>query len=237
MLFRAFNRTYQQLLHPAFRQVFLIGVLAALVTLSALLAGLFYIWPDTYITGWDWLDSWLADMGDWFIALTFLPVGMVAIYLLFPPIATMVIGTFLDKIVQAVERDYYPAHQASRTIGLQETMTSAVRLGLMMMLLNLLALIPYILLFFMTAGIGTLALYLFINGYLIGREYFELVASGHHPVSGVQSLRRLKRSEIFTAGAAITGLFMVPFLNILAPIIGAAVMTHVYHSLREAESL
>ncbi len=234
VLIEAFNRTYKQLLHPAFRKVFFIGALAATATLVVLLAGLIYIWPESYITGWAWLDRMLADAGDWLITLTFIPVAIMAIYFLFPPVAIMVMGTFLDQVVAAVEGEYYPSHIAQRQSKFSETFLSALRLGSMMLLLNILAFIPYILLFFMTGGLGSLALYLVINGYLIGREYFELVASGHHQMRDAQQLRRLNRGQVMWAGIAITGLFMVPFLNILAPIIGASVMTHIYHDLRRA---
>ncbi len=224
MFSTAIDRTWQQLLHPRFRGVFFTSVAAAIATLIGLNYALYSWWPDDYKTGYDWLDS----AGFW-------SVSMIGSYLLFPALVTMVMGLFVDKIADAVEEEYYPHRRATRDVSIGDTLWGATRLMLAMILLNFLAAFPYLLLFFTTAALGTIALFLLINGYLLGREYFEMVAVRHLPLKNATKMRRLYRGKVFTAGAMIAGLFMVPFLNILAPIIGAALMTHVFHSLVDNE--
>ena len=68
-----------------------------------------------------------------------------------------------------------------------------------------------------------------LNGFLLGREYFRMVA-----------LRRLSREEanaafrrnlpaIWSAGALMAIPLTVPLLNLLIPILGAATFTHIFH--------
>jgi uncharacterized protein involved in cysteine biosynthesis len=41
--------------------------------------------------------------------------------------------------------------------------------------------------------------------------------------------RKATAWERFTLGVAGTGLFMVPILNLAAPVLGAAMATHLFH--------
>jgi len=244
---RAISRTWKQILHPTFRGVFMTGVAAALVTLLVLVSILYSVWPESLdfsvqnYDDWMWGTQWIgsainglnAIINDWIIELTFIPVILLSSYFLFPPVAIVVMGIFLDKIVFAVEEEYYPGSMATRHVGLSESIIGGMRLAALMILLNLLALIPYIFLLFTTGGIGTMILYLAINGYLLGRENFELVASGHLQVEGIRVQRKRFQTKIFTSGVLISAMFIVPFVNILAPIVATAFMTHVFHRLQE----
>jgi CysZ protein len=229
MIGLALNRTWQQLLHPKFRSVFFTAVLAAIATLIALQYVLNLYWPETFETGWDWLDSYGAELS----AAGFWAVAGFSSYFLFPGIVTMVMSVMIDQIATAVEEDYYPNRIGRRKVSVSESLMSAFKLTLLMLFVNLLALIPYVILFFM-GGFGFIALFVAVNGFLLGREYFEMVAARHMAPVDMKYLRIANGSRIFFAGALIAAMFMIPFLNILAPIIGASVMTHVFHSLRPA---
>jgi CysZ protein len=98
-----------------------------------------------------------------------------------------------------------------------------------LIVLNLVVLPVYIVALFIP--FLSLALFLVLNGYLLGREYFELVATRHMPPAEARLLRKRKGGQIYLAGMVIAGLFAVPFLNLLAPILGAAFMMHVYKAL------
>lgn len=227
MIATAFNRTWQQLLHPKFRSVFLTAVTAAGATLIALTFALNAYWPDSVNFGWDWIDS----IGDSIAAAGFWTVIGLGSYLLFPGIVTMVMGLLTDKIAHAVEEEYYPNRTGTREVPFGDVFISAAKLALIMIIVNLLALLPYIILLFM-GGIGALLLFVAINGFLLGREYFEMVAIRHMDRRSMQAFRVENSGKIFIGGALIAGMFLVPFLNILAPIVGASVMTHVFHHLR-----
>ena len=91
--------------------------------------------------------------------------------------------------------------------------------------MNLLAL-PFYLLPFVN-----IALFWVVNGYLIGREYFELVALRHLPFAEVAALRKRHRMRVFLAGVIIALFTTVPLLNLFAPLFGTALMVHTYKRL------
>ncbi len=227
MIGLAINRTWQQLLHPKFRSVFLTSLLAALGTLILLTFSLNYYWPETFVFGWDWID----DLGDSIAAAGFWAVVTFGSYLLFPGIVTMVMGLLIDQIATAVEEEYYPNRMGTRKVPVTDIVLSAAKLTLIMLVVNLLALVPYIILFFMTASTGAFALFVVINGFLLGREYIEMVAMRHMDRRAVHRFRMENGGKIFACGAIMAAMFAVPFLNLLAPIIGAAMMTHIFHQL------
>ena len=75
-------------------------------------------------------------------------------------------------------------------------------------------------------------LYLALNGYLLGREYFELVAGRRLPWSTVRALRQRTRARLWLAGAVIALLLTVPVLNLVAPVVAVAFMVHLFEGLR-----
>ncbi|MBL4838591.1 MAG: EI24 domain-containing protein [Kordiimonadaceae bacterium] len=227
MIATAFNRTWQQLLHPKFRSVFLTALIAAGITLVALMALLNSYWPESYTFGWEWLGQYSSSI----MAGGFWAVATVGSYLLFPGVVTMVMGLLTDKIASAVGEEYYPNHPGTRQLPVGDVIVSAAKLTLIMVLVNLLAILPYIILMFLTAGTGTLLLFVILNGFLLGREYFEMVALRHMDPRSAKHFRVEHSGKIFLAGTIIAAMFLVPFLNILAPITGAAVMTHIFHHL------
>ena len=226
MLGTAINRSWQQMLHPKFRSVFFTAITAAAITLALLLYVLNLYWPETIISGWDWLDDYgggLSSAGFWLVA-------SFGSYLLFPGVVTMVMGVLTDKIAGAVEEEYYPNRQGDREVPYGDLVISAAKLTLIMLVVNLVFLIPYVILFFM-GGFGFFLLFIAVNGLLLGREYFEMVAIRHMSRREMNQFRKGHSGSLFMGGALIAGMFMVPFLNILAPIIGAAVMTHIFQHL------
>lgn len=220
MIGQAINRSWQQLLHPRFRSVFFLAIIAATLTLIGLNYALYAYWPEDWTSGWDYVDQ-----------AGFFTVSVIGSYVLFPGLVTMVMGVLTDKIADAVEDEYYPNRKGLRKVPLGDVIVGALKLTLLMILLNLIAFVPYMILFFSTFGMGAFALFVAVNGFLLGREYFEMVAIRHMPRREVSRMRRLYGGKIFMGGAMIAALFAIPFVNILAPIIGAAMMTHVFHFL------
>lgn len=229
MLDRALSRTMEQLSHPTFRRVFFLGTFAAIVVLFITLFGLWHLWPTGTITGWEWLDDLLMEWE--FIAkfVVYAPVAVLGTYFLFPPLAITAMGLFLDSIIEAVEEEYYPDRPAVRKVGVGETVLMALKQGGVVLLVNLLALPLYILFFTISGGILSLGLYLLINGYLFGREYFEMVAIRFMPRQECRRLRASRHSKAVMGGMVIAGLFLIPFANLIAPVFGAALMTHLVH--------
>ena len=170
---------------------------------------------------WHWLDDLIALGG----VIGFL----VALWLFFPAVVSVFIGLWLDDVAEAVERRHYPTDPPGTAPSLGLSIVLALRLMGALVLLNLILLPVYIVALFIP--FLSLALFLLLNGYLLGREYFELVATRHMSPAEARIMRKASGGRIYLAGMVIAGLFAVPFLNLLAPILGAAFMMHVYKAL------
>src|SRR5690606_36236002 len=79
--------------------------------------------------------------------------------------------------------------------------------------------------------------YYMVNGYLHGREYFEVVGLRYHTQKQARQLRRTNRPLILYAGLVITGLLTIPFVNLFAPVLSAAFMAHLYYRVFYADSV
>ena len=229
MLDRALSRTMDQLSHPTFRRVFFLGTLSATIVLFITLFSLWTFWPAGTFTGWDWLDDILMQWELLAKFAVYAPVAVLGTYFLFPPLAITAMGLLLDSVIEAVEEEYYPDRPAVRKISVGETVVMALKQGGVVLLVNLLAMPLYVLFFFISGGILSLGLYLLINGYLIGREYFEMVAIRFMPRQECRRLRASRHSKAILGGMVVAGLFLIPFANLIAPVFGAALMTHLVH--------
>ncbi|MFO1145942.1 MAG: EI24 domain-containing protein [Rhodospirillales bacterium] len=72
-----------------------------------------------------------------------------------------------------------------------------------------------------------------VNGYLLGREYFEEVAAARRLDSAaVRILRRRHIRTIFAAGVPLALLPTIPLVNPLAPLVGTAAMVHLFATMQ-----
>ena len=72
-----------------------------------------------------------------------------------------------------------------------------------------------------------------LNGYLVGREYFELAAMRRLDPQDGQALRKQHKARVFICGIVIAILMTVPLVNWLMPIIATAFMVHVFEDARQ----
>ena len=70
-----------------------------------------------------------------------------------------------------------------------------------------------------------------MNGFLLGREYFQLAAMRRIGREGARALRRRHLPQIWLAGCLMAVPLSIPLVNLLIPILGAATFTHLYHRL------
>lgn len=221
-MLKHFLNAIGQLDDRRFRGVLVRGLLSALVCLAGVTFAARYGMNTLDVPWWD-APGWLLNLGS---AAIFLGAS----WFLFPAIATAVMGLFLDDVIDAVEDTHYPHDKAPRSIGLTEAIWLSIKLFGLILIVNLLALPFYIALVF--TAIGPLILFASLNGYLLGREYFEMVALRHMRAKEAARLRRAWRADIFILGLGVTGLFMIPIINLIAPLVGAAAAVHSFHQLR-----
>ncbi|HVB17603.1 MAG TPA: EI24 domain-containing protein [Stellaceae bacterium] len=167
---------------------------------------------------------------EWLVEVLGAVVVFVLVWLLFPAVVTMVMGLFLDRIAAAVETLNYPGQGPTRHAPIAETILATARLMGLTILVNLLALPVYLLM----PGVNFFV-FLGLNGYLFGREYFEVVALRRLGPTDARAMRRRFAGRVFLGGVAIAALFVVPLVNLLAPIVGIALMVHIFEGLRQVE--
>ncbi len=221
----AFTAAWGQLPSRGFLRVLAISLGAAVVALAALWWGLDH-WLSSY-TGIATQDHWWARAAGWLANHGAAGLVLLASWFLLPALTTTVMGALLDDIVDAVEQRHYPAHPALHPIGMGLGAWLGLTSGLRMIGINFLLIPVYIVLAFTV--IGPFALYLVVNGYLLGRDYLQMVAVRHLGTGGDRAFRARNTDGVFAVGLATSGLLLVPGINLLAPLIGAAMATHVFH--------
>jgi len=146
-------------------------------------------------------------------------------WLLFPAVVSVVVTLWFERAARAVEARHYPELPAPRKQSFAELIVPPLRLAVLGILLNLIALTIFWL----------VPVYVFVfyglNGYLVGREYFELVALRRLPWREVRQLRRRHRLSVLIAGVAIAGMLSIPLVNWLTPVIAVAFMVHIFERL------
>jgi CysZ protein len=218
----ALCRAFYALSIPPLRRIVALSLALAGLTFALLwlaVAGVLY---NTAFFDWRPLN-WLADLMGGLAALALS-------WLFFPAVVTLIMSFFLERIAAEVEALDYPGRGPPRRQPIRETLGAMLRLTALTVLLNLLALPAYLLL----PGIN-LFLFLALNGYLLGREYFEVVALRRLDAAATRTVRNRFGLRIFLGGVVIATLFALPLVNLAAPVIATAFMLHVFEALPRVE--
>lgn len=208
----AFARAVAQLSDPAFRRPLIFGLAGALAVFAALWVALWLVLTRTAMFENTWLDGTLDALGGL--------AAVVLTFLLYPAVAAGVMALFLESAVATVERRHYPHLPPPRTAGVAEQLWVAVRLTGAALVLNLLALPLYL-----VPGVNLVVFY-GLNGYILGREYFEMVALRRLDPVAARRLRGNRRLSVLVVGVVIALISTLPVINIAAPLLAVAAMTH-----------
>ena len=223
------SKALSQLGDPVLRRVLLIGGAGSAVVFILLNVLVWWIFSSTVdlssLSLWGWFEDILDWIAGFVIGLSLLIVSAV----LFPGVSTIIVGFFLEDVVAAVEARYYQNEPPARPQPVSEVIASTGRFALMVIGLNLLCLPFYLILMFIPPL--NLVLYYVLNGYLISREFFELVALRRMEPAAALNMRRQSRGKIIVAGILLTFVLTIPIVNFLTPVIATAFMVHVFHSL------
>ncbi|MEP5937726.1 MAG: EI24 domain-containing protein [Erythrobacter sp.] len=177
-----------------------------------------------------WFDEMgLSDSGMAGAATAAL-LALISFWFLFRVVALAVLQFFADEVVQAVERKHYPdAMHHARALPFREDLSNSLKGVGRALLFNLIAL-PVALVLLFTA-IGPAVVFLLVNSVLLGRELTDMAWLRHRPEPS--AIAPVGAGQRLILGACVAGLMLVPFVNLLAPIIGAAAGTHMVHIRRE----
>lgn len=208
----------------------ILSLLLKVFLISLLLLAVFGV-GAYFLLAWILSLTALGDGGFWVAAAAVVVTALTAIFL-FRVIAIFVLNIFSDDIVDAVEARHYPEH-AERAkppgyvLGAKMGLASVGRaIGY-----NLLASPIYILL--LITGIGAPIAFFAVNAILIGRDLQDMVAARHvdNPAR-IDEAWRISKATRFGLGLTTALLLAIPFVNFLAPVLGAAMATHLAHQKR-----
>lgn len=214
----AFVRAIAQLPDPAIRRVVGRSLAWTLAVFVALYSVVWYGLDHTRLFTNPLIESFVNLLG------AFAALGLT--WILFPAVSGTIIGLLLERVALAVEARHYPGLPMARAGSLAEGLIGSIKLIVLMVVLNILALPLYLF------PVINLLVFYVMNGYLLGREYFELAALRRIAPATVRSLRKACGIRIFLSGVVIAFLFTLPVVNLLAPVIGTAAMVHLIEAWR-----
>lgn len=226
MIFSCFAAALGQLPDPRFLRVVVRGVALAVALLLAVYLGLLGL-VEYWLPGRISLP-FIGSIGGLGLAagLGLGVVVLVASVFLMVPVAATFSALFLDQVADAVEAQHYPGLTA-RPMSLWAGLADGLALSALMIGVNLVA-------FGFSFILGPFGPMLFwaVNGWFLGREYFQLAASRHLPPEAARALRSRHAGTIWLAGTLMAAPLSLPLLSLVVPVLGAATFTHLFQRLR-----
>lgn len=231
MIFEAAFAAFSRLFTPEFRAVFFksLGLtIAALILLWFAITGLFEAFAlPPLLEMVPAMPSWAGWLGMVAAVLAGLALAL-GLGLLIAPVTALIAGLFLDDVAEIIEREDYPLDPPGQALPTMTAVLVSGKFLVVVLLGNILAL-----LLLLVPGVNIAAFFL-INGYLLGREFFEFAAMRFHSEADAKVLRRQYRGTVFAAGLIIAMVLSIPIVNLLTPLFAAAMMVHL-HKLVSAD--
>ena len=233
MIIEAAGAALSRLFSPEFRVVFLKSLALTLLLLVGAWFGLKELfdwlalpWIDALLPGFPSWAGWLT-----LVAAVFAGIGLaVGLALLVSPVTALVAGIFLDDIAEVVERTDYPQDPPGRALPALTAFVLSLKFLGVVILGNIVALV-----LLLVPGVNIAAFFL-VNGYLLGREFFEFAAMRFRPEAEAKAMRRRNAGTVFLAGLLIAGFLALPLINLLTPLFAAAMMVHLHKMVARAEA-
>lgn len=217
-MFNAFSKGISQLNDRRTRKVLWLCIGAAMAVFAVLWVVIGFLLTSTVFFSTGWLETAVDLLGGL--------ATLILTWFLFPGIMSALIGLFLEDIAGAVEARHYPSLPKAKGLPATAVMLTTLRFLGKVIILNILLLI-----FLLFPPVFPFVFYA-VNGYLLSREYFELVALRRIGPEEMKALRRAHRGRLFMAGVMITVLLTVPLVNLLAPVVATAAMVHLFEGWR-----
>lgn len=224
MIVTDFLKALAQIGDPRFRSVFWRGIGLTLLAFILLATAVFWLigWvtPDSFALPWIGEVRGIEFLLSWGGVLAM----MVLSVFLMVPVASAVTGFFLEEVAEAVEARHYPNLPPARDVPLVEMLRDSLWLFVLVVVLNF----GLIFVYFFSGPLVPLIFWA-VNGFLLGREYFQLVAARRVGPEEAKALRTRHFGQVWAAGILMAAPLTVPIVNLFVPVIGAATFTHLFH--------
>ncbi|MEY8118282.1 EI24 domain-containing protein [Falsihalocynthiibacter sp. BN13B15] len=227
MIFGDFFKSLAQLSDRRFRLVLWKGVGLSFLLLFGIyvvfVTGINWFVPESVTLPWVGNITVLKSIFSWASILLMILLSM----FLMIPVASAFTGFFLDEVAEAVEDKHYPQLPPAPKMPFADTVVDTVNFLGLIVGLNIVGLVVF-------PFFGPLApiMFLGLNGFLLGREYFQMAAMRRLGRVQGRALMSKNRGEIWIAGALMALPLLIPFVNLFVPVLAAATFTHMFQRLR-----
>ncbi|WP_062228170.1 sulfate transporter family protein [Aureimonas frigidaquae] len=174
------------------------------------------------------MPSWADNAGTYAglaagIALALLMAFLIA------PVSAIIAGLFLDDVAEVVERTDYADAAPGVALPFLRGIVLSIKFFGIVILGNLVA---FALLWVPVVNVGA---FFIVNGYLLGREYFQFAALRYRSEEDASAMRHRYGTRIFLAGLVIALILAIPIVNLVTPLFAAAMMVHLHQKLARRE--
>lgn len=183
------------------------------------------------------LQTFIPDLPEWagwfgFVVAILASLGLaLALALLIAPVTALVAGVFLDDVAEVIEKRDYPEDPPGRAMPLGEAIVASLKFLGVVIVGNIVALF-----LLLVPGINIIAFFL-VNGYLLGREFFEFAAMRFRTPAEAREFRAKNSAIVFTAGLVIAAFLAIPFVNLMTPLFAAGLMVHLHKRLSRRDAV
>src|SRR5690606_36331514 len=115
------------------------------------------------------------------------------------------VALFLERVARTVEQQHYPHLPIAKGLPLVQGLVVSMRFMIVLIAANALLLI-----LLLAPPVYAVAWFV-VNGWLLGREYLELVAMRRISPRGTDALRKRRGFETLITGIALAVLLIPPF--------------------------
>ena len=228
MILSDFLKAVGQLGDPRFLRVMGFGLLLSLALLVGIYAAALAV-IDLFVPGSFAIPyvGTVTGIGHLLSIGSLLLMLAMSVFLMVP-VAAAFTAFFLEDVVQAVEARSYPGLPPAAAAGIAGMLIDTLNFLGVLVVVNVLSLAMWAF-----AGPFVPVLFWAINGYLLGREYFTLVASRRVGRVAARQMRRMVWGQVWIAGILMAAPLSLPLVNLLVPVLGAATFTHMFHRISD----
>ena len=170
----------------------------------------------------DWLDMGIPFLGDFLIYGATL-AALWGSTILFVPISTIIFALFQDKIMDQVEKTYYPEISQELNIKIATMFFAGIKLLGWSILINII-IFPVAL--FWSNSLFWVPANILITGYLISKEYTEAIGLRKMTFSQIKEVRNNLFWPCWLFGTIGALLFFIPLINLFAAPFVTILMLH-----------
>ena len=202
------------------------------LALTILCCYLLYAFLDSYIFtlfDFEFESEFInAFLNSFFIRMILMITKIILLWMIFSivliPVGNLVSFLFEEKIFDQVNKiNLYNFQSEKQKNTFFNSFLLSLKLLIFAIFINLL-LLP----FYLFVPLANIILFIFVNGHLIGREFYSNILLQFYNKKEVENIRVASRTEELTLGCIIFGLYTVPILNLFTPFFTTACYSHLF---------